>query len=291
MFNDNSSSDDDAAATANNDASTFVVDAPLSAAERGNASSASGSRKKNAEGGPQSGAVKKAPTNSRYIASSYPNFADEKSFNEGGSNIMKCLGCPTHVTAYVECFENRSQRYKYSGRSSASSWHQKSDGAAAAKIMSSPDEVVAHYLKHKSDATPSFLAEPHKKPKRGVSNNDAGAEYHYDYDGDTTNVKVFCVLCPINDDNNASYGISNDGPQIIAAFNESPPNSYVCAPLRAASRGETPWASAALCCITCAASKSSSIYFVCHQCARRVRTALVAAKRFVKICHKIIIIF
>ncbi len=32
MFNDNSSSDDDAAATANNDASTFVVDTPLSAA-------------------------------------------------------------------------------------------------------------------------------------------------------------------------------------------------------------------------------------------------------------------
>ena len=289
MFNDNSSSDDDAAATANNDAPTFVVDAPLSAPLQkagAHASSASGSRKKNAEGGE---AVKKAPTNSRYIASSYPNFADEKSFNEGGNNIMKCLGCPTHVTAYVECFENRSQRHKYSGRASASSWHQKSDGAAAAKIMSSPDEVVAHYLKHKSDATPSFLAEPQqtKKPKRGVSNNDAGAEYH-DYDGDTTNVKVFCVLCPINDDNNASYGISNDGPQIIAAFNESPPNSYACAPLRG---GETPWASAALCCITCAASKSSTIYFVCHQCARRVRTALVAAKRFVKICHKITNIF
>ena len=128
------------------------------------------------------------------------------------------------------------------------------------------------------------MAEPQqtKKPKRGVSNNDAGAEYHDYDDGDTTNVKVFCVLCPINDDNNASYGISNDGPQIIAAFNESPPNSYACAPLRG---GETPWASAALCCITCAASKSSTIYFVCHQCARRVRTALVAAKLFVKICH------
>jgi hypothetical protein len=223
MFNDNSSSDDDAAATAINDASTLVVDAPLSAPLQKAGAHASGSRKKNTEGGE---AVKKAPTNSRYIASSYPNFADEKSFNEGGNNIMKCLGCPTHVTAYVECFENRSQRHKYSGRASASSWHQKSDGAAAAKIMSSPDEVVAHYLKHKSDATPSFLAESQqtKKPKRGVSNNDAGAEYH-DYDGETTNVKVFCVLCPINDDNNASYGISNDGPQIIAAFNESPPNS------------------------------------------------------------------
>ena len=276
MFNDNSSSDDDAAATAINDASTLVVDAPLSAPLQkagAHASSASGSRKKNAEGGE---AVKKAPTNSRYIASSYPNFADEKSFNEGGNNIMKCLGCPTHVTAYVECFENRSQRYKYSGRAAATSalLHRNSD--AAAKIMSSPDEVVAHYLKHKSDATPSFLAEPHKRPKRGVSdNNDAGTDYH-DYDGDTTNVKVFCVLCPINDDNNASYGISNDGPQIIAAFNESPPNSYACAPLRG---GETPWASAALCCITCAASKSSTIYFVCHLCARRVRTALVAAKR------------
>jgi hypothetical protein len=150
-----------------------------------------------------------------------------------------------------------------------------SDGAAAAKIMSSPDEIVAHYVKHKSDATPSFWAGPqdNKRPKKGVSNNDAGTNYH-DYGG-TTNVAIFCVLCPINDDNNACYGISNDGPQIIAAFNELPPTPYGCAPPRIG----TPWASAALCCITCAASKSSKFYFVCHLCARRVRTALVATKR------------
>ena len=96
MFNDNSSSDDETAATAINDASTLVIDAPLSAPLQKAGAHASGSRKKNAEGGE---AVKKAPTNSRYIASSYPNFADEKSFYEGGNNIMKCLGCPTHVTA------------------------------------------------------------------------------------------------------------------------------------------------------------------------------------------------
>ncbi len=157
--------------------------------------------------------------------------------------------------------------------------------------MSSPDEVVAHYLNIIVMLHPLFLAEPHKRPKRGVSNTDAGTEYH-DYGG-TTNVAVLCVLCPINDDNNACYGISNDGPQIIAAFNESPPNSYACAALSLAD-GEarrTPWASAALCCITCAASKTSTIYFVCHLCARRVRTALVAAKRLVVMCHKIPNIF
>ncbi len=131
----------------------------------------------------------------------------------------------------MEYFKNHSQRHKYSGRASAFLWHQKSDGAAAAKIMSSPDDVLAHYVKHKSDATPSFLAEPQqtKRPKKGVSNHDVGTHYH-DYGG-TTNVAVLCVQCPINDGNNACYGISNDGPQIIAAINESPPNSYACAPL------------------------------------------------------------
>ena len=56
--------------------------------------------------GDSGAAASSGTTYSRYITSSYPNFADEK-INSG---IMECLSCPSHITAYVKCFDSSGQQ-------------------------------------------------------------------------------------------------------------------------------------------------------------------------------------
>ena len=210
----------------------------------------SGAAAKNASG---------TTTYSRYITSSYPNFADEK-INSG---IMECLSCPSHITAYVKCFDSSGQQPFFFG-------------AAVISKIPSTAEVVARYV-----AASGGVQRDGKDKKKQKLNND------------TTNnsVVVSCVLCT-TDTYCRYYGISKDGPQIVAAIDseKAPPKLRDPPPSAGGAFGGSPWTSAALCCITCCASSKSTaapLYFVCHICARGVRTALAAAKRLVVVCQSV----
>ena len=196
-------------------------------------------------------------TYSRYITSSYPNFADEK-INSG---IMECLSCPSHITAYVKCFDSSGQQPFFFG-------------AAVISKIPSTAEVVARYVAA-SGGSPKFCGGVQRDGK-----NDKKKQKLNNDDKTNNSVVVSCVLCT-TDTYCRYYGISKDGPQIIAAIDSEKAPPKLRDPPSGAFGG-SPWTSAALCCITCCASSkitAQPTYFVCHICARGVRTALAAAKR------------
>jgi hypothetical protein len=216
----------------------------------------SGAAAKNASG---------TTTYSRYITSSYPNFADEK-INSG---IMECLSCPSHITAYVKCFDSSGQQPFFFG-------------AAVISKIPSTAEVVARYVAA-SGGSPKFCGGVQRDGK-----NDKKKQKLNNDDKTNNSVVVSCVLCT-TDTYCRYYGISKDGPQIIAAIDSEKAPPKLRDPPSGAFGG-SPWTSAALCCITCCASSKTTaqpMYFVCHICARGVRTALAAAKRLVVVCQSV----
>ena len=179
----------------------------------------SGAAAKNASG---------TTTYSRYITSSYPNFADEK-INSG---IMECLSCPSHITAYVKCFDSSGGQQPFFF------------GCAATTKIPSTAEVVARYVAA-SGGSPKFcggVQKDGKDKKKQKLNHD---------DKNNNTVVVSCVLCTA-DTYCRYYGISKDGPQIIAAIDSEKAPPKLRDPPSGAFGG-SPWTSAALCCITCCA--------------------------------------